>query len=321
VAAGRATDLLPEDAQLRFSRATAADYWRSLDDTLHVEALELDDAELDDTESRDAGELASDLKERLRVDGFFVRPPDVDDERLSRARAAVDAVARAGWPRVFAFVYDEIWRVVRAPGVVSLTRALLGADARQLPGIWAHHVAADAGARGWGPHVDTRGTARTAQDGAPARLTVWLPLTDATLDNGCMRAVPVRLTGDLAERFEDLERAERHEWLTWLQNARALPAPAGSVLGWRTDVLHFGGVSTGRAPGPRLALSLELGHEDAPPTLEERPFVFTRGAVPFALRLAFIGHSLLAYGKAAEREPDAVAFVSLGDPLRALLDQ
>jgi hypothetical protein len=48
-----------------------------------------------------------------------------------------------------------------------------------------------------------------------------------------------------------------------LQCVRALPAPAGSVLGWSSALLHWGGIARAGVPG-RISLSFEYQTADVP---------------------------------------------------------
>src|SRR5207244_2616081 len=106
------------------------------------------------------------------------------------------------------------------------------------------------GASGWPPHCDDANR--------PNRVTVWIPLSDATLDNGCMYVVP----RDRAAADADAR----------LQACRALPAAAGSILGWNFDVLHWG--STCTRPGePRIAISQEFIAPGAATAADELPLV------------------------------------------------
>ncbi len=307
--------------RLRLARDPA--YWRALaasfDDSMRRPGI---DEQL--TFARAASPTGREpLVERTGTDGFFVTPPLVDEPALRRALAALEVVERAGWPLVFAFVYDELWRCLRAPALLGLVHELLGDDARQLPGVWVHRVSPLAGARGWGPHVDVPGPARRMPDGAPSRLTAWLALSDATLDNGCLHVVPAPFARELTALasqggFHEAEEADMNDVIRLLHGVRALPVAAGSLVAWRLDVLHWGGVSTGEASAARVALSFELAHADAPPSLDEEPSFALSAPVTFRQRLAVIGRGLLAYGKAADREPFAYRFVELG---RDLVDE
>ena len=46
-----------------------------------------------------------------------------------------------------------------------------------------------AGEAGWPPHRD-KGRQALAADGTPTSLTVWIPLTEATPENGCLYILP-----------------------------------------------------------------------------------------------------------------------------------
>lgn len=312
--AARLRSTEPVDVEERTRLAADLAYWRSLASAAGVEsALSLGDATL--PPAAPSPLAREELVRRTSGDGFFVAPALVEGPLLARALHAIDVVERAGWPAVFAFVYDALWLSLRAPALRGTLHGLLGDGARQLPGVWVHRVSPVEGARGWGPHVDVPGPARRMPDGAPSRLTAWLALTDATLDNGCLYVVPAPFSRGLAERFHELERADMNEVIRMLHGVRALPVAAGSLIGWRLDVLHWGGVSTGEASAPRVALSFELAHEDARPTLAEEPSFSLDELPSFEDRLRVIGRGLLAYGKAEDREPYAHRFVAVGEEL------
>lgn len=293
-------------ALARLSEAEDPAYWRALAEDLSV----ADGSRGAATDAVDGESLCA----RLLHDGFAAVPQAVAAEPVARARAAISVVERAGWPRVFAWVYDELWACARAPRVHAALRSVLGEGYRQLPGLWVNEVAPSRGARGWGPHVDEPGPAETIA-GAPARLTAWIALSPATVDNGCMYYVPHHAAPGLAERFSSLERVASDELLGWLHAARPAEAQPGTLLLWRTDLFHWGSVATGLASEPRLALALEAGHERAPVPATRRPALDPRADVSFKERLSVIGRGLLAYGKAKDREPFAHAFVPLGEEL------
>jgi hypothetical protein len=82
-----------------------------------------------------------------------------------------------------------------------------------------------------------------------------------------------------------------------LHAVRALPVPAGSILGWGFDVLHWGGTCTS-AETPRRALSLEFIARDQSPRPDEAPLVDVTGSLPpFQQRLAIVATAVGAYEK------------------------
>jgi hypothetical protein len=142
----------------------------------------------------------------------------------------VETITRAGWPPVFAYVYDELWTLWQTVPVVQILRAALGDCYKWIPHGWCHYVRPVRGASGWPPHIDGN---------LPNRISIWIPLTDATLDNGCVYLVPKDMNdAGIGERRE-LRYASNLQMRQLLQRGMALPAPAGSLLGWEFRVLHW----------------------------------------------------------------------------------
>ena len=228
--------------------------------------------------------------QHLRDEGYFQTPPILREEALARCNHVVDAVVAAGWPPVFAWIYDEIWQCSRLPEVQTILTSALGAGYRQIPHLWIHEVPAVAGAAGWPPHFDGWGRARAS---------VWIALTDATLANGCMHVVPrpalaaASFSGDwqagLTVPIADAVRA--------LHGSRALPAPPGSALGWTFDVLHWGGPVESEERHPvRRAISMEFIAAGEPPQPHETPLLDASGALPvFGARVQMIARALGTY--------------------------
>jgi len=123
------------------------------------------------------------------VEGLLQTPPLIDVLDTARMRAAVVALTRADWPPVFSWIYDEFWRVPRAPALTDLFTAILGEGYRQTAHVWTHVVAGRRGSSEWRPHVDHVGSDRG--------LTVWIALSDVTLLHAS-RPVPVRAGAVLA---------------------------------------------------------------------------------------------------------------------------
>ena len=127
------------------------------------------------------------------------------------------------------------------------------------------------------------------------RLSIWVPLTDATLTNGCMYVVPrgEDVKGAMA-RFNTSETTYA-DTVTLLQHARALPAPAGSVLGWGFDVLHWGSLSR-NASAPRVSVAYEWLGPDGDPDEDELPLLDPDDGFPtLPERLDFIARAILSY--------------------------
>jgi ectoine hydroxylase-related dioxygenase (phytanoyl-CoA dioxygenase family) len=118
---------------------------------------------------------------------------------------------------------------------------------------------------------------------------MWVALSDATVDTGCMCVVPKHAAGG-AERWYRRETLEMREVLSLLHASRALPVRAGGTLGWEAGLVHWG--SARLADGePRVSISMEFVpatagtavlagalscHDGRLPTLEERLSVIAR---------------------------------------------
>jgi ectoine hydroxylase-related dioxygenase (phytanoyl-CoA dioxygenase family) len=192
------------------------------------------------------------LQSELWTEGYFVARAALSPALVAACRTAVERAVADEVSTVAAFADDAPWELERA--LVAFADAALGADARLRPAMWAWHLAPDA-PRGWKPHRD-----RPAIDpdprGAPRSITLWVALTDATPENGCMYVVPAPLDVQYAN-----PNASDDVWS--VQCVRALPAPAGSVLGWSSSLLHWGGVARAGTPG-RTSLSFEYQTADVP---------------------------------------------------------
>ncbi|MCP4500627.1 MAG: phytanoyl-CoA dioxygenase family protein [Deltaproteobacteria bacterium] len=223
-------------------------------------------------------------------------------------------VEQAGWPLVFAFLDDRLWQLLGEHSLKAVLNPLLGGAAQQLPGIWVHHV--EMGGCGWEPHVDVSGAPTDVKEGVD-RITMWLPLTPVSHDNGCIFAVPGSHRLELMQRFDSTDVVSLDEVIRLFHKAEAMEAEPGDALLWRFQTLHWGGPSLPTAKNARTSLSIELGHSEVPAHQDVQP-TWPLGAMPsFETRLFLIGRSLVMYGQAKDREPYASRFIDVG---RALVE-
>ena len=216
--------LSDKEAKSRYALAVRPSYWREL--CPHV-PLDSSRALVEPrTRYRQKVEYYANQLNRF---GYFKTEPLIPKQAVASMRQCVEAVRRAGWPPVFAFLYDPFWAVTRNPFMVEFLGAVLGAEFNIIMSrSWCYYIPPSRGAGGWTPHAD-------AYSKPANRLTVWIPLTEATLDNGCIYVVPKDFAyGSRAPRNERLraETVSSDYALTLLHSCRALPAAAGSVLGW-----------------------------------------------------------------------------------------
>jgi Phytanoyl-CoA dioxygenase (PhyH) len=275
---------LPEsEARERAGLARDPAYWRQLAPTLSIER------EPGRREPVLAAGALTAISASIAAHGFFEAPRIIAAEDLALLNHAVDAVTRDRWPAAFAWVYDELWTMARLPDVAAILTAQLGTGYLQIPHVWTHVVAPAVGSSGWAPHFDGEGG---------RRMSVWIALTDATTSNGCMHLVPRRrLPAAFARDWKAFPEVGIADAVEALHAVRALPVPAGSILGWGFDVLHWGGTCTS-AETPRRALSLEFIARDQSPRPDEAPLVDVTGSLPpFQQRLAIVATAVGAYEK------------------------
>jgi hypothetical protein len=282
----------------RLRNALSQNYWQHLNPELAIEGQDsIPEHQPIDTQSQ------ADLRQRFANQGYIQVPPLLSPERVDPMQTCVSVLRAAGWPPVFAFVYDRFWQIWRSPSLVGLFSHILGTDYRQTFHVWTHYVPARDGAAGWPPHMDGY-----QEHG---KLTVWIPLSDATLNNGCIYVIPKKhFPPDLANRMTTAT-------LSWadvealLQGSRALPAIAGSVLCWDYDLMHWGSICD-RAEHPRMSIAITLISHQVD-LQREKPSFAGAGRLPtFEERLAAIAVSLKTY---QGREPLMIRYLKLAQAL------
>ena len=244
-----------------------------------------------------AGSLDRFAADIARV-GWSQWRPESWDADIAGLAGALGALAAAGLPTPFVFVYDQVWLLFA--GLAPLLVRLLGPDYRALPDFWAWHVAASDADAGWPAHRD-RGRRALLPDGSPAAATLWVALTDAVPENGCIHLVP-------ADRDPTYGTAEEDSHRFPPAAVVAVPATAGTVLGWNQALLHWGGRSSHLAKGPRLSVSMEFQRGDVEPF--NRPLL-PAGVFPdLGGRLALIAKQLIQYSHMVAPTPLVDGFLA-----------
>jgi Phytanoyl-CoA dioxygenase (PhyH) len=284
----------------KLDNALSADYWAGLIPDFSIEG-DTSSATLEANPIEEPEHEA--LVDYVNTRGYFRTPATLSPDAIGALAGAADKLRAGGWPPAFCFVYDEAWRVARTPSLSRIVESVLGSGYRQIPNVWCHYVLAAWRSKGWPPHIDGYG-GETSKN----RLTVWIPLTEATLDNGCMYVIPKDAPHTTLDDEFDKATARR-----LLQGARALPAKPGEALGWLFETIHWGSSSTPNAKEPRVSLSFEFIGRDATPDADELPLLETGPALPsFHERLRFIADGISAY---ARFEPSLLPLADLGKGL------
>jgi hypothetical protein len=214
--------------------------------------------------------------------GYVQFGPVLQARAAARLIRALETIRRQGWPEILAFVYDDFWLAHRSPMMRAFLESVLGPACHQSPNVWVHVVDARQDAAGWPPHRDHLDA---------SRITVWVPLTRAAVEDGCISLLPRHLLPrKFARSWRPIRTFTRDDVLRLLHASQALPAAAGSAVCWRSDTLHWGGRRT-NAARPRIALSMEFAPgpipvreiglpafrlDDPPPAFETRVHLAAR---------------------------------------------
>lgn len=293
----------------RVSQALDLDYWRALVPDFHVAT--------DAAPIQCAPTGGADVDAAVRgqnQDGYFQLPGVIAPEGVRRLNDAIDAVAGAGWPPSFVFVYDEAWQCARSPRLAPVLESVLGPGYLQICHVWAHVVKPVVGATGWSPHTDGHTTSNPR-----GRMSVWMGLTDATVDNGCMHVIPRGATSsapDLIARFQQRDgQFVRTEVAALLHASHALVTAPGDALGWGFDIIHWGGVV--RRVGPeRRGFSFEYLAATAEPE-ENDGLITPMDSLPsFETRLRSVATAVIAYRRF---EPTVDRFVDVAKEIKTRL--
>jgi ectoine hydroxylase-related dioxygenase (phytanoyl-CoA dioxygenase family) len=222
-------------------------------------------------------------RDYARIDRVF---PAALTRRLARE---VASIRRKGRPPVSLALSDEFWLLARSGPVRRFLHGVLGRRVYQSPNVWVHVVDAREEAAGWAPHRDHT-------DGH--RVTLWIPLTPAGVDDGCISLLPPHLLpARLSGLWRTIDRFSRAEVLALLHAARPVPADAGSVVCWRANVLHWGGRRT-RTGTPRIACSMEFSARPIDPREIGMPSMPLQGPLPtLKARLDLVARMVLLYDR------------------------
>lgn len=269
-------------------------------------------------------------KTALLSKGYCVIPPSLpcvdegnhqdhaSDIRLHRLQQGARQLLKLGWPPLFIFMFDAAWELL--DGIWAPIRTLLGEDCELDPSAFcwiARHedMSAESGDECDGdaqaglnfgmPHRDFTCLDSIGPDGSPRLLSIWVPLTHVTTENGCMMVVPRSLDSHFSKRWayahmrpalpgaEDGVTELRFD----LQAARPIaPLSPGSIVAWNGNLIHWGTRCSSPEVTPRVSFGfnfLRAGcrlQSGAPPLTQASARILT---VPE--RLAIISRSLLAY--------------------------
>jgi hypothetical protein len=285
-------DQLPARTSIA-KRAGDIEFWRSICPQLSIS---------DNTLCSDKKPYAVALRDvqlvgqQIAEEGYFQVSPVVPREETKLIADAVHTVVNHGFPAPFVLVYDQVWQMLSR--FDNLLSPILGALYDMTVDVWIYYIrsvnedpAESKEDSGWSPHRDGEPVISTLRgDGRPQLLNVWIPFTDTTVKHSCMYVLPTHLDPNFPDNLKEYSVPRKS-----LQGIRALPAEAGSVLGWNEYALHWGSRSSRWADGPRISLTARFQSRDLDRSKKYRP-LDPNSSFNFQARLATIGALFNTYG-------------------------
>ncbi len=210
--------------------------------------------------------------------GYLTQSPVFGAAETEPLFQTLQRLSSKGIPPVYIYLFDQPWFLFSK--LNALIAHFLGEEFALLPNLWAWYFDRP-GDRGWRPHQDChlQTVFDLGEDQMLMSLSLWIPLTDVTPENGCMYVLP-RDQEQILKNNPDMEQEKLEAY------AIPLPAKAGSVLGWPQDIVHWGGHYSARASVPRASLSLEFQNTAFEPLVA--PFLDAGSPPPFEERLRLI---------------------------------
>jgi hypothetical protein len=181
----------------------------------------------------------------MEQDSYLNLPPILDKSETNPIRDCIFTLINKGPPPVFVYIYYQPWSLFdRLRPIIQL---FLGDTFSLLPNFWAWHIPPIKGAYGWPVHKDCSAVTRFESiDGGTTlmSMSLWVPLTDATTENGCITVLPKSREIMYNSSITDITQIRPDDALD-------LPANTGSVLGWSQDLFHWSRQVPSNAITPR----------------------------------------------------------------------
>ncbi len=162
-------------------------------------------------------------------------------------------------------VGPAIFNLLRNPALLAVAESVIGPEIFSNPvqhirmKLPAHEVTASNsdGLNAKIPWHQDNGVVLAEADQATI-LTVWLPLNDATVENGCLQLIPRSHRGDLEPHCPGPRGAEIPERLVPLPRAIPVPMRAGSALLMHQRTVHS---SLDNLTADQVRISLDLRYQ------------------------------------------------------------
>ena len=228
-------------------------------------------------------ETKAEMNDYMLNEGFYKIDKSIVNYDPSKHATLVKKLVSANLLPVFAMIYDEFWLLQASAR--NAMEAVLGTGYTIRPCMWVWHVDPKKEESGWYQHRD--GDINSLhEDKRPKVLSLWIPLTQATPQNGCMYVKPMN-------REEVCVVTNKKADIACLQDMQALPAEAGDMYIWNFWVLHWGSKATKRAKEPRISVAFEI--EEAGSNLLEAPLMDPFRMPSYEERLRIIAYQIKQY--------------------------
>ncbi|WP_430474746.1 phytanoyl-CoA dioxygenase family protein [Thalassospira lucentensis] len=274
--------------------ATQPEIWQRLNPQLTISTGIDPVVDVDEIGADDGGFDGGKLSDRFWDEGYFLIEDILPKDELAKLRQGVETLVSKGLSPALIYLYDEAWQVFRR--LKPLLSHFLGDRVALLPHFWAWHVDPGQDGRGWPPHRDYQGES-VVDDDMLISMSLWVPLSKASPDNGCMYVLPRSF-----EKCYGLDITKPED--VFLQDVRALPTGPGAVMGWRQDLYHWGGRASKHASEPRISLSLEFQNAVFDPLADQLLSLET--APKFLDRLSLIASQFEKYQHMQSIDADTV---------------
>src|SRR5208337_1873305 len=209
-------------------RVEDIDYWRRIDPTVSISEYPFRGLENSQTVSP---EVLESQAAWLREEGYFQTDPMVPAAMLREMAECIDVVRKAGFPPLFALVYDAFHVAFRH--FHPIIKNIIGETYYIIPNYWVYYIEPSDAGKGFEPHRDAEYPDTIDASGMPTVITLWVAVTDATPLNSCMYLVPRTATPITPGPSGGC--GPRQPCSPWKTSGRCSPRPGPSRAGTNTS--------------------------------------------------------------------------------------
>ena len=185
----------------RLSKIDDISYWRSLNPDSTISDFPFEGLK---DEPKIKQEDLDRYLTQLQEEGYFQTEPLVPESTIQEMLRCIESVKQAGFPPIFALVYDVFYNVFKH--FDSVLSGILQPGYKMIPNFWFFYVNPCEDSKGFEPHRDREyGNTIDASSGLPTVVTVWIPITAADPLNSCLYMLPTNRDPHYAEATRNLE--------------------------------------------------------------------------------------------------------------------